>query len=40
VVVQQNRQFDEVANRPLTLEKLTLVEYFSQLGKVHVHQFR
>ena len=35
--VQQDRQLNELAIRPLTLEKLNLFKHFSQRGKVKLH---
>jgi len=38
VIVQQDRQLDRPAIRPLTLEKLNLLQHLCQFGKVQFHQ--
>lgn len=35
-----DRQLDDLSIRPLTLEKLNLVQHLTQLGKVHFDQLQ
>ena len=37
-IVQEDRHFDDVAIRPLTLEKANLFKHLIQRGKIQLHQ--